>query len=187
MPVQPGDKFATKEFEAYTLYLMGVVASPIQDGNYFLLCSLLNTMEFYNSMDESNRMEDGIDLREQYFDEHPESDIFNSMDCGATVLEVMAALAERAEMIAFDPNDDANRWFWVMCSNLDILISDNDWNKQDSLRIIKTNVKNWLEHRYKVNGEGSAFPLSSYKGNQRQLSLWDSMEFYIGECVDTEV
>jgi hypothetical protein len=143
---------------------------------YYLLDYLYNKQFIWSIPLDENREVDGEKLREDYgWDGH-----FKGCNC----LEMMIALAERCEhTIMGDPSglDQSYKWFWYMIDNLGLNRFDDVHFKYDSVEDI---VEDWLNHRYKSNGEGGLFPLKNPRKDQRTVEIWFQMCSWINENYD---
>lgn len=126
------------------------------------------------TMDE-NRTYGGLNLRDYFaYERGIWSDEVNFVR-PCSVLEVLTALADSiAELMG----DDSGKWFWEMMENMNLSrFSDNSYSAQRVEEIID----NWLNRQYESDGSGSPFPLKKYRGDARNLTLWDQMNGYLNE------
>lgn len=146
----------------------------------FALFEYLGTKPFIWSVDrDTNRAFDGVKLREIYQSQGNHLTVkWRDMPC--TVLEMLVGLSIRIETdIMGEPGDDhPERWFQIMLQNLGIW-SDKyyifDYNWVDQI------MDNWLQRRFKSNGEGSIFPLKKAKNDQRMVEIWNQMNNFLNE------
>lgn len=183
-PFDEKSKALKPGFEAYTFWLLSDLMS---DGGstYYFLGMVLNEIEAYCVVqDDENRMRDGVGLRKGFNDIYPEYDIFNVMSSGCTVLELLVALSSHMAQITYYPGDDESAWFWIMLENLDIKISDKEWPKQDSLSIIRDNVRKWLDRKFSKKGKGSPWPMKKCSEDLRHIPMWEHMQWFLGEILE---
>lgn len=151
---------------------------------YRKLLMLLHNTEFrYTIPLDSNREEDGIDLRYRFSCRlkyrKMNINILDYLDEPCSVLEMMIALAIRCEDSIMDDPDIGNRtslWFWLMVENLGLeYMKDDVFNKDDAIE--KINV--FLDRRYKRNGEGGLFIVNNARRDLRNVEIWYQMCWYL--------
>lgn len=148
---------------------------------YFDLCFFLLNEPFYwdeNMISDANRAEDGKSLRHLYLRERGEVSGMTDEPC--SVLEMLVAFALRIELdIMGEPGaDNPGRWFHLMLENLGISsCSNGNMNK----RLVTYHIDTWMWREFTPRGHGSLFPLREYPGDQRELPIWDQMNFYLNE------
>lgn len=125
-----------------------------------------------------NREMDGLELREEYFDEIgiDAEDRDSELDeHRCSVLEMMIALAERIEYhIMGEPgDDDPSRWVIEMIENLGLDSFDNEAFDENEVDYI---VQKWLHRAYDEGKKGSIFPLRQGK-NMKKSSLREEIWF----------
>lgn len=153
--------------------------------SYRKLLSHLHNIEFTYILDmDSNRAEDGIDLRFRFGYEHnyTRSKIDKYLDTGpCSVLEMMVALAMRCEEnIMDDPEmgDRLGQWFWYMISSLGLYsMNDSRFDKKYVDNIIAT----FLNREYRENGDGGLFIIKNPKYDLRKAEIWYQMCWYLDE------
>lgn len=141
---------------------------------YTTLLSMLHREKFVwlVSMDE-NRAEDGKDLRRDFFKESyiKKDHEWNNQEC--SVLEMLIALARRAE---FQTNDSVVWWFWTFIRNLGLDnpgIDEHEFG--DRMHVV-------LWRLYQCDGsDGGMFPLNGDFGDQRTTELWYQLCHFIEE------
>lgn len=187
MAVLPGSRHDVAAFDTYTKWLWQHVAQS-DYYNCRMLMHALNNHEFYWSItNDANRAEDGLSLREYYNDKYPEERIFEVMSSGCTVLEMLVALAQRAEIVMYD-TDEGNqtyKWFWLFLDNLDIaMLDDHHWS-DNNLSYLDDVLSIWLERKFASDGQGSPFPVDN--GNDiRKTSMWDALQWYLASLWEEE-
>lgn len=180
-----------KAREMYFFWLCSVVRA---DEEFVALCDVLHRMEFTWTVDQdSNRFDDGIALRQEWYDIMEESGYFfplDALDGPCSVLEMLVGLAERCErQILGDPSygNRTYQWFWEMVRNFlignAIIVEDcTDENVSDGyLERVIDSMERVLAHDYAFNGEGGFFPLRYSRVDQRRVELWAQMNQYICE------
>lgn len=151
--------------------------------NYLLLLQTLHKRDYIWSVQmNTNRVQDAFQMRNFYA---LSNGIFPPVDStgeypAASVLEVLLALSYRCEEdIMGEPGKDhPARWFWMMMQNLDLMKNDDE--HFDHI-YVDQRLTDWLEGRYKRNGQGSPFPLMNPKGDQRKKELWQQMLEWLNE------
>lgn len=182
--------------EKYFDYLMQLVDADVEGHGYVTLCHILHDMEFYWLLDhDENRAEDGIVLREEWYNlALDRGDIF-SEKCDdnirewiehkpCTVLEMMVALADRIENTVMYDSDDPNRtadWFDQMLINLDLDDFTDDWITLDSRDEIISRVQVALDREYDHDGKGGFWPLHKSRKDQRKVEIWYQMNQWLIE------
>lgn len=124
---------------------------------------------------DDNRVEDGRDLRYEFFRENdiaPDED-WIGLDC--SVLEMLIALSRR---LAFEGGGKARDWFWTMLENLDLSrCSDVNYNLGDVEDILDVMI--W--RTYEPDGRGGLFPLNDPAEDQRDVEIRYQQASYILE------
>lgn len=154
--------------------------------SYRKLLQYLHEREFVYTIElDSNRAEDGTDLRYRFAYSHRYRDpamIADYLDDGpCSVLEMMIALAIRCEEHIMDDPDIGNRteqWFWTMITNLGLdSMSDAKFNE---CRVTQA-VDRFLNREYKENGEGGLFTVKRRREDLRTAEIWYQMCWYLDE------
>lgn len=143
----------------------------------FMKC-LFETQFVFNKSHDSNRAEDGLSLRERY-DSETGSNMKSSKE-PCSVLEMMIALAIRAEEILYDPTDGthAPSIFWQMVGNMGIVDTTNDqFDYYDTMH----KLHRMMGRRYLPNGKGGLFYISDCTEDLREVELWYQMLWYINK------
>lgn len=143
------------------------------------LCIVLAHIEFIWShpMDE-NRAADGLELRDDFEYETGEYlDKSSGLLPNCSFFEMLAALAIRCEnqlMRNLSLGDRTSRWFFEFLDNLGI---DSNMRSDD----VEGIVVDFMDKKYKINGEGGMFPLKRSGINQRDEQIWKQLSAYINE------
>lgn len=157
-------------------------------GKHRLLLSFLFDSEFtwsYKVPTDANRAKDGTFLRSRYANETGDFLLYSDRQEPCNVLEMLVALSIRIEEdIMGDPgNDHPEKWFWEMIKNLGLYPATDNVFSED---LVGKVVRIWLTRSYEANGLGGLFPLQNPKKDQRLVSIWDQMNFYLNEKLKGE-
>lgn len=164
------------------------------DDNYFNnegmshrhLLKYIHDIEFFYVLDmDSNRAEDGMDLRHRfaYDNEYPYGTVeryLGNRPC--SVLEMMIALALRVEeQIMDDPEygDRTGQWFWNMISSLGLGgMTDERFDK----RYVDDVIYDFLYRQYSPDGAGGLFTIhDKTKPDMRDVEIWYQCMWYLNE------
>lgn len=163
----------------YLHYLMDQVS--VGD-DYEKLCHTLLDIPFKVNerfVTDMNRGYDGLSLRSIFLESAGKnSATHNSEPC--SVLEMMVALALRIEtdIMGYPGKDNPGKWFVEMLRNLDL---EDMINRNFDKDKVETVIGTWLDRDYQFNGKGSLFPLTHYKHDQRNITIWDQLNIYLTE------
>ena len=132
----------------------------------------LHSREFTYSLNmDSNRAQDGIDLRERYYGD-------STIKGPCSVLEMMVALSIRCEEIMDNP-DYGNRttqWFWDMVINMGLgAMYDSRFDK----KYVENRVDKMLNREYEPNGKGGLFYVRGCTDDIRKLEIWSQMCYFL--------
>lgn len=148
--------------------------------DYTKLISFLSDTEFYWSVaNDSNRAEDGKQLRTDYIYESGlmTDDPWIYEPC--SVLEMLIALARRIRIDVMPDYDiEIDEWFWIMISNLRLYDFDND-------HFYTVEIDNLLCDFMDRTGDNFLF----YCGNRSRkemvrTEIWYQMQFWLAENYD---
>ena len=149
--------------------------------SYRKLLSCLNSIEFRVVIpNDSNRAEDGIDLRRRYYLLTGRN---ANMDCPCTVLEMMVALTIRCEESIMDNPELGNRtgqWFWSMIRTLGLSEMVDD--RFDEL-FVRNKIDIFLNREYEPNGEGGLFKIKHCRRDLRNVEIWYQLCWYLDQFV----
>ena len=151
--------------------------------SYRKLLNFLHNIDFtYQLAMDSNRFEDGIELRYRFGNE-------NRYDCSViasylddspcSVLEMLIALSIRLEEhIMDDPEigDRTGQWFWNMITNLGLGSMDDRKFNENRVEDI---VTRFLERQYEPNGQGGLFTLENCHYDLRKVEIWYQACWYL--------
>lgn len=167
--------------ELYFHWLYGQVDSVKRRNpshTYWTLFKILFTTEFvWIVANDDNRVEDGKDLRDEFFEECNIDRVDRDwIELGCSMLELLIALSRRA---AFEDDHTPRQWFWTMMHNIGLA----DYN--DARPIPKAAVEETLDRiifrTYKPDGSGGLFPLRRPQQDQRGVELWYQLNAYLLE------
>lgn len=173
--------------ERYFKWLSKIVCSG-NDGSYENYESLLLTLHakpFICTLDkDENRIEDAEELRLRFVEENDLNyralDILN-MDC--SVFEIMVALADRGSTLITSSYDEMEigSLFWQMIFNMGLLeCTDQNWDPA----YVDSVIDNFIQRRYKRNGEGGLFYIEGNNRDMRKIEIWHQMCMYLDSILD---
>lgn len=132
---------------------------------------------------DRNRAEDGENLRYRFalsVGENPADidEITYILDRPCTVLEMMVALALRAEETMDDPNvgDRTAQWFWYMISSLGLGSMTDD--TFDRIMVIDI-LERFMDRQYAANGKGGLFYIRRCERDLRTVEIWHQLCWYL--------
>lgn len=148
------------------------------------LLSHLHDVEFtYTIPKDKNRATDGIDLRWRFTCERDWLDIPECLDGPCSVLEMMVALALRAEETIMDDPNIGNRtgqWFWGMIVNLGLgSMIDRRYDKER----VDMVLERFLNRDYEADGRGGLFTLRHCDQDVRDFEIWRQLCYYLDEIM----
>lgn len=168
----------------YFNWLCNVIADKSHCNYGKLLTYLYERSFFYILPMDGNRSEDGIDLRYSgfgYFSGTEQYEIARYLDRrDCSVLEMMVALAIRAENIVGDSTvgDRKALWFWSMIESLGLSGMDDD--HYDEMKVVYR-IDCFLNRDYKPDGEGGLFTVKEPSHDMRDVEIWNQMCWYLSE------
>lgn len=144
---------------------------------FFNLMNKLHQTQFvFLISGDDNRVEDGKNLRSEFFREKFLHDDGSLSSEGCSVLEMLIALSRIA---SFETDDKPRDWFWEFMSNLQL----NDMN--DSQPFNDNRVQKILERfifrTYDCKGNGGLFPMEHTQTDQREVEIWYQFNEYLFE------
>lgn len=149
-----------------------------------LFCQLFDTEFIYILGMDSNRADDGINLRYRFGYEchHPDPMIATLLDNRpCSVLEMMIALSMRCEeniMVDPDVGDRIGQWFWNMIVSLGLgSMSDGRYDKN----YVADVLERFINREYERNGHGGLFTVEYTNTDMRTAEIWTQMHLYLGE------
>lgn len=164
--------------EVYFNWLYSKVASTTAHTpslTYWNLFRLLHGYEFVWLVNgDDNRAGEGLELRREFSVESGMHGDETWRNTGCSVLEMMVALARRAEFLTDIPTSE---WFWQMLLHLGL----NELN--DAYSNITRQVLGAMERlvwrTYKRSGAGGLFPLEHPIHDQTQVEIWYQFNEYL--------
>lgn len=170
------------ELERYLDYLCSYVADEDTANRYHTLLTYLMSRSFeYSIARDFNRYCDGMSLRENYIELHPEAEReITSTVPYCSVLEMMVALAWRCEQeIMSDPDygDRTPLWFWTMINNMGL---DRMTNTRYNPDYVKECVDRMLYRKYEPSGKGGLFVVDNGM-DLRDVEIWYQLNWYLYE------
>ena len=151
--------------------------------DYGILITTLSVMPFTYVVEmDSNRMWDGLYLRNIFYDDHVEFEGGLTQEC--SLLEMLVGLAYRmANDVFSDLGKSTGDWFWEFMSNLgadyytdDILEGVSDKNHRDDLIDL---LSNFMDRKYKDSRSGNIFLFKKDPKDLKKIELWYQMHYYI--------
>lgn len=173
----------------YVQWMFGVVDCPeygAPASNYTKLLYMLLSIPYVPTlvMDE-NRLIDGQNLIREFYYSATGSTTGPWWPEYCSILEMMIALAIRAEDIMEDP-DIGNRtsiWFWRMIDSLGLIQQNNlSFNPE----IVSNVIERFLRQEYLPNGSGGLFTLPGCPVDLRVVEIWEQMIWYLDRVIDNE-
>lgn len=172
--------------EQYFVWLYSQIGSvKTRTGNrtHWQLLKQLHEMEFsWFIPNDDNRVEDGKDLRDEFFrennvrGEYPE---WEGLEC--SFLEMLIALSRR---LSFEADGEPRWWFWHLLENLEL----TRWNdaiydiEEPSHWIdVEEKAERVINRTYDYYGNGGLFPLDNPSEDQTQVEIWYQLSAYIIE------
>lgn len=146
---------------------------------YWCVLKHLYTNEFvWFVPNDDNRVEDGKELRFEFLEMHPdESPDHIWLEEGSSFLEMLIALSRRLSFAS--EGASSMEWFWQLMSNLDLVITDSEYDQQ--IFEIDEAIKMLNERTYAFDGKGGLFPLEDTDIDQRHVEIWYQMNYYLIE------
>lgn len=165
--------------EAYLHWLVEQVRAG--DGHqtvtYWDVLRLMHNTEFvWIVPNDDNRIQDGLDLRGEFFTEREEpldADRFGP----CSVLEVMIGLSRR---LSFAAGGESEGWAWQLLCNLQLHKFSDPLSRRKA-SIAGDILHNLIWRAYSPDGADGFFPLSWPKEDQTKVELWYQMSAYVEE------
>ena len=146
------------------------------------LLSFLHNVEFtYSIPKDSNRADDGIELRYRYayVNGLDVDDVLNNIVGPCSVFEMILALAIRCEeTIMDDPllGDRTGQWFWKMITNLGLGSMSDARFDRDRVEYV---IARFLNRDYEADGRGGLFRIRNCKYDLRDIEIWTQMLYFL--------
>ena len=170
----------------YFKWMCGLVHNKRSNGlSYRKLLAYLNTIDFiYILPMDSNREEDGVDLRYRFGYECGYEDPMIALyldDHKCSILEMMVALSMRCEetiMTNFNIGDRTGQWFWSMIISLGLYSMIDEKIDYDYIDYV---ASRFINREYDQNGKGGLFTLKNCDDDLRDVEIWCQMCWYLNE------
>lgn len=165
---------------------VGVVRNRNPHRSHWKLCKTLYTVPFdWSVPNDDNRMEDGCELRWEFFGVEGITDADPSwMGMQCSMLEMLVGLSRRA---AFESSGTAGDWFWKFLQNLDLKGYTDDIYTPQIERKVRHTLDRVIYRKYAYDGGGGLFPLHNPWMDQRKVELWYQLNAYLMEGKYLEV
>lgn len=152
-----------------------------KDMRYELLLAHLHNIEFtWIIQMDSNRADDGIQLRRRYALHHDDMSLQGYLSGPCSVLEMLVALALRCEEWIMDDDQIGNRtgqWFWGMIHNLGLTpMIDKDFDRD----VVDDVIARFLNREYAPDGRGGLFTVRNCIRDVRKVEIWTQLSWYLG-------
>lgn len=164
---------------------MATIPVPDYADNCLELFYVLDSIVFDYILEmDSNRYEDGINLRYRFGYENDISNQMITMKLGdepCSVFEMLLALAKRCDESIMGTIDEDNtaRWFWEFLNNLGLGVD------YISHRVSKDEIEHkvdiFLTRKYAKDGRGSIFIFKDPTINAREMEIWYQLMRYLNE------
>ena len=179
------NSIASKYFE----WMCNLVYNPkySRKVSYKKLLVMLHELEFvYIISQDSNRFEDGVDLRYRFGYENDilEDAIIECLDNKpCSILEMMIALSLRCEehiMVDDDIGNRTGQWFWNMIVNLGLgSMTDQRFDKDYVIFCIDR----FINREYEPDGEGGLVTVPNCRQDLRTIEIWYQMMWYLSDVL----
>ena len=177
----------TEEFDGYFLWLCSLVNADLSC--YSELLYALHEMDFVWVIElDSDRADDGLELRRKYYEQDHNEDWIMFWERPCTVFEALIGIARRMNYILEDEDsgDMTFMYFWEFIRNLDLKKYSNkrlDGRPKElvenDLYDIQAICNNWMTRNFEPDGRGSIFPLPYASEDQAHISLTYQMNNYV--------
>lgn len=145
---------------------------PCRNRSFHELYKIMQDKEFvWFIPNDDNRIEDGLDIRCEFFHKR------NVLDQGCSVLEVIVGLSQR---IAFFAGGIPDYWAWELIINLGLNRMSGHIGKVRANQIDDV-LERFIWRTYDADGTGGLFPLAWPKEDQRRVELWYQMCAWVDE------
>lgn len=167
--------------EDYFEWMYGLVCKDRynRDISYRKLLTHLHNTEFiYTIRNDSNRAEDGYDLRYRYEYYENIDDIERYISGPSSIFEMILALAIRCEESIMDDPAKGNRtgqWFWMMINNLGL---GGMYDSNFDAEYVDDVVYRFINHKYEPDGRGGLFVIRDCEYDMRKLEIWDQLCYF---------
>jgi hypothetical protein len=164
----------------YFEWLVNIACKDIGVVSYRKLLGFLHRTDFVviDPMD-SNRADDGVELRYRFAHDYIEDDDAEYLLTGpCSVLEMMLALSIRCEEIMDDPRfgDRTTQWFWEMVASLGL---GGMYDSNFDICHAKEVVMRFLARDYEPDGTGGLFTVRRCVYDMRDMEIWHQLLEYL--------
>ena len=174
-------------FDGYFVWLCGLMDISLEQ--YSELFYILYDTDFvWIIPTDSDRADDGLELRRKYYEHDIEEDWIMFIDDGCSVLEALIGIARRMNfLLESDETSDMSRvWFWDMIRNLGLarfknsvlLDYESKPNEREAEKVIDI-LNRWMTREFEPDGTGSIFPLKDPATDQRNETINMQMNLYV--------
>jgi hypothetical protein len=159
---------------------IGSVKLRTKSRTFWNLARQLYSKEFiWFIPNDDNRVEDGRELRQEFFDTQQIEDVDHDWrELGCSMLEMLVGLSRRLSFEA-EVEGEPRVWFWRLLDNL--ALSDCNDKVQYSHKQVDEILDAVIWRTYTSSGRGGLFPLRKAKRDQRKVELWYQMSAYLQE------
>lgn len=164
---------------------MGWLSSQInfrRKGDYSDLLDQMHEKEFvWIVANDDNRMQDGLDLRREYFNlRHVKHYVDVDVLGYVSVLEVLIGLSRR---LSFQTSTPAEDWAYELLRNLELHDKTGHLGHRRAAQVDDM-LEALIYRTYDKTGQGGFFPLAWPTRDQRKVEIWYQMAAYLNEQHD---
>lgn len=143
-----------------------------------LLMYLHSTEFIYFIPMDSNRYEDGINLRYRFAYDTGCACADSYLDGPCSVLEMMVALSISCEEIMDEPRigDRTSQWFWGMVTNLGL---GSMFDCRFDIQYVSETIYRFLHREYEPDGKGGLFTVKNCEDDLREVEIWYQACWYL--------
>lgn len=180
----------TRFTDLYFDWLTDRVCTEKQKDQYSKLLHTLHSVEFFYILEaDANRAADGIDLRQDFADEHGMGieERRRRIYGPCTVLEMLVALALRCDFAVLDGEmgdveDEAREVFWIMMENLGFTrLKNAHFSRSEVVEALDV----LMRREYGARGQnGGLFEVQNPRQDMRNVEIWYQMCWYFSEKLD---
>lgn len=131
---------------------------------------------------DDNRVEDGRELRREFFKETGAQFDDEWSDLGCSLLEMLIALSRR---LAFEADGTPREWFWALLRNMrvdDFIDPFYEDLPEKIENAVDTALDKLVWRQYEYDGTGGGlFPLVYPDRDQRDVEIWYQLNAYLLE------
>lgn len=134
---------------------------------WMLFRKLYSTEYVWLLSGDDNRVEDGLELREEFLTESHIQDDPSWRASACSVFEMLIAFARKAE---FNAGETPTFWFWHFLNNLELGEANDASDMSDN--DVEQILYNFIWRMYDESGHGGLFPMSNPEHNQKEVEVW---------------